>query len=732
MYDNRQQVKPFLLDYIKEITTKSKGTNQYICPFCNSGTGRNATGAFTYYPDTHTYKCYACGEYGDIFSLYAKMNNLSDYSDFKQIMDELEKKYYLTSSQPTPPPRVNPVSRINPISRANPSPKTSTSSSEPWVQLRSHVYQDMNHENIAIKTIYRKPDESKTAMWQRYEGKTLIKGLNGLQIPLYHVYNITDNTKPVFIVEGEKDVETMEKLGYTATTSPNGAGSHWKKEYTPVFNGFDVVILADNDEVGLKYATNIAENLIQTARSVKLVPSQSLYTPLQPKGDISDIVDSIGFTKTIKLIEKVLNGNEYIFTSKPSAELQQVSTSKKKQILTYNSFVEFLEKQGYSIRYNKMTHSYEFIGFSEEESPEHLPETVPIILCEQLREKYLKVTKSSVTDYITLYATRHSYNPVLDMIKEEKWDGKDRVEEIYDIFKIPKDDKLSRTLIYKWLMQSVCGLYNNIYNPFSLDIALTFQGNQGIGKTRFFEKLALNPKFFAEGCCLDPRNKDSIMLATNKWICELGEIGSTMKKDIDSVKAFISKSTDEYRTPYGKAMLQYPRMTSFVGTVNDEQFLVDQTGNRRFATIPLAPDLEIDYEKQIKPFNALQLWSQIYQVVKDLDKASCFRLTNEEKKLLDERNQHFMKPLRAEEEVLDVLAEEQRTEPNHTCTTERMTVTQFINNHSCLSRYSSAEVGKILKKHGYFSKMSKVNGKMSRLIELPVKHYNNPYNPYSP
>lgn len=734
MYDNRQQIKPFLLDYIKEVTTKSKGTNQYICPFCNSGTGRNATGAFTYYPDTHSYKCFACGEYGDIFALYAKMNNLSLYDDFRQIVDELEKKYYLTSSQPMPPPRVNPVQKTKPISSMNPTSKanTNTSKSEPWVQLRSHVYQNMNHENIAIKTIYRKPDESKTAMWQRYEGRTLVKGLNGLQLPLYHVYNITDNTKPVFIVEGEKDVETMEKLGYIATTSPNGAGSKWKSKYTPFFNGFDVVILADNDEVGLKYATNIAESLIQTARSVKLVPSQALYVPLQPKGDISDIVDNIGTIKTIKLIENVLNGNEYIFTSKPSSEPQQVRKSKKKQTLTYKLFVEFIEKQGYSIRYNQMTHSYEFMGFSEEESPEHLPETVPIILCEELREEYTKVTKSSVMDYITLYATKHRYNPVLDMIKKEKWDGRDRVEEIYNIFKIPQDDTLSRTLIYKWLMQSVCGLYNNIYNPFSLDIALTFQGNQGIGKTRFFEKLALNPKFFAEGCCLDPRNKDSIMLATNKWICELGEIGSTMKKDIDSVKAFISKSTDEYRTPYGKAMLQYPRMTSFVGTVNDEQFLVDQTGNRRFATIPLAPDLEIDYEKQIKPFNALQLWSQIYQVVKDLDKSSCFRLTNEEKKLLDERNQHFTKPLRAEDEVLDVLAEEQRTEPNHTCTTERMTVTQFIQRHSCLSCYSSAEVGKILKKHGYFSKMSKVNGKMSRLIELPVKHYNNSYNPYTP
>ena len=695
MNENTERLKPFLLDYIQEVTQKSKGKDQYICPLCNSGTGHNGTGAFTYYPDNHTYKCFACGTYGDVFTLHAKLNNLSLENDFPQIIDDLEKRFTIPTNKP-----------------------------EAWVRLRTHVYQSMNRDNIAVKTIYKKPDGSKTAQWQRYEGNNLTRGLNGLKMPLYHVYNLVDNTKPVFIVEGEKDVETMEKLGYIATTSPNGAGSHWRKDYIEHFRGFDVIILADNDEIGLKYATEIAENVVQIARSVKLVPSQALYVPLQPKGDISDIVDSIGSAKATQLVESVLNGDEYIFT-KPSSEPQQnKSNTKKPDFDDFSLFDDFMLRHGYSIRYNQITHCYEFIGFGKQESPEHLAENVPTILFDQLRKEYSKVNMFSITNYITLYATRNRYNPVLDMIKAEKWDGKDRITEMYNTFRIPIDDTLSRVLIYKWLMQGVCGLFNNIENPFSLDIVLVFQGNQGIGKTRFLEKLALHPKFFAEGCCIDPRNKDSIMLATNKWICELGEIGSTMKKDIDSVKAFLSRSTDEYRTPYGRAMLQYPRVTSFVGTVNDEQFLVDQTGNRRFATVPLPADLEIDYETQIKPFNALQLWSQVYQIVKDLDKASCFRLTTEEKKLLDERNQHFIKPLRAEDEVLDILEEEQRAETGYTCTIEPMTVTQFMQRHSSLSRYNAREIGKILSKYGYTSKISKLNGKMTRLIELPVKRHN--------
>ncbi len=704
MNEITEKLKPYLLDYIQEITQKSKGKDQYICPFCNSGTGRNATGAFTYYPNTHRYNCFACGEHGDIFTLHAKLNNLSLNTDFPQIIDDLEKKFNMLSTYSESKPK-----------------------SETWVQLRTHVYQNMNHDKIATKTIYRKLDGSKTAVWHRYEGNTLVKGLNGLQMPLYHVYNLTDSTKPVFIVEGEKDVETMERLGYIATTSPNGAGSKWKDDYTKYFKNFDVIILADNDEVGLKHAENIAEKILNVARSVKLAPSQSLYEPLKTKGDISDIVECVGSERAVQLIEGVLKGNEYIFTSKTSSEPsyeQQNIPNRKRQIINYELFAKFLEKQGYSIRYNQITHNFEFFGFGKNESQEHLAENVPTILQDQLKLIYTHVTVQTIMNYITLYATRNRYNPVLSAIQSIKWDGLDRVGQIYDIFKIPADTEegiYSRIFIFKWLKQCVCGLFNDIDNPFSLDIILVFQGKQGIGKTRFFEMLALNSKFFGEGICLDPRDKDSVMQATSKWISELGEIGSTMRKDMDSVKAFLSKSTDEYRTPYGKSSLHYPRMTSFVGTVNDEQFLIDQTGNRRFVTIPLPSDLVIDYNTKIKPFDALQLWSQIYELVRNEDKASCFRLSEDEKRYLEKRNSAFVKPMKGECEVLDVLVEQQTQEKNYICTTKEMTVSEFIQHNNL--KYDANVVGKVLKKYCYVPVKKRINGIVTQVIKLPYKYY---------
>ena len=383
-------------------------------------------------------------------------------------------------------------------------------------------------------------------------------------------------------------------------------------------------------------------------------------------------------------------------------------------LLTIANLKNYLKIKGYEVHYNIIKHSLEYSGFKGH-SHDHLPETAPTIII------------------LLVIAADNRVNPILDMITSAKWDGKDRIEEIYSIFGIGKEDRLSREIIKKWLMQAVCGLFNDSKNPFSLDLILVFKGKQGIGKTRFFEHLTMISQYFGEGVCIDPRNKDSIIQATSNWICELGEIGSTLKKDIDSVKAMLTKANDEYRLPYGRTTLKFPRMTSFVGTVNDDKFLIDQTGNRRFATVPISDDVHIDYNKQIKTFNALQLWAQVYRVVqeeiaKGATMASCFRLDPEMKEELDSRNEIYTKPMKAEDEVIDILAklnvERQITSSNFTITDEYMTVTEFISQHTELNKYTTEQVGKVLTKLGYESQRKKTNGRATRMKLLPKKEYN--------
>ena len=172
-----------------------------------------------------------------------------------------------------------------------------------WTKLREHIYTDTEGNPIARKTIFDKGGGSKTAVWERIENGRYIKGLDGMKAPPYHVHNLREG-QSVIIAEGEKDVETLERMGLRASCNPNGAGgrSKWKGEYNRYFKGKSVVILADNDDTGRELGEVTAESLCGIAESVRLIFSERIYPPLKAKGDISDIVEAVGLAEAKKLL----------------------------------------------------------------------------------------------------------------------------------------------------------------------------------------------------------------------------------------------------------------------------------------------------------------------------------------------------------------------------------------------------------------------------------------------
>ena len=180
-----------------------------------------------------------------------------------------------------------------------------TQNSKPrWNLLRTHNYTDSAGNIIAKKEIYDKGNGEKSAVWHRFEGGKFIKGLQGKKMPLYHLHKFINAKKsvPLYIVEGEKDVETMERMGLIATTSPNGAGSKWSKAHNKYLSGWNVIILADNDEAGKKHAQQTAETICRDVKALKLIPSAAVYPALKKKGDISDIAIEIGIENTRNLL----------------------------------------------------------------------------------------------------------------------------------------------------------------------------------------------------------------------------------------------------------------------------------------------------------------------------------------------------------------------------------------------------------------------------------------------
>jgi len=108
--------------------------------------------------------------------------------------------------------------------------------------------------------------------------------VKGVRVIPYRLRDLIANpSKPVVIVEGEKDVDNLKTLGILATCNAGGAGK-WTADHAQHLQGRHCAILADNDDAGRNHAQQVAQSLAGLAASIRIVNLPNL----PPKGDVSD------------------------------------------------------------------------------------------------------------------------------------------------------------------------------------------------------------------------------------------------------------------------------------------------------------------------------------------------------------------------------------------------------------------------------------------------------------
>ena len=144
----------------------------------------------------------------------------------------------------------------------------------------------------------------------------------------------------------------------------------------------------------------------------------------------------------------------------------------------------------------------------------------------------------------------------------------------------------SNPLYDTFLKKTLIAAVARIYEPgCKHDTTLVLQGEQGVGKSSFFD--ALGGDWFDDSMG-DGRTKDDLIILHKSWLQEWGEIERVFsKRQAGELKAFLARRTDTFRPPYGRTALEFPRQSIIVGSVNDCQFLVDSTGNRRYWVVPI-------------------------------------------------------------------------------------------------------------------------------------------------
>lgn len=160
-----------------------------------------------------------------------------------------------------------------------------------------------------------------------------------------------------------------------------------------------------------------------------------------------------------------------------------------------------------------------------------------------------------------------------------EWDGVERGERFFIDHLGVEDTPLNREMTRCWLLGA---FRRGVYPGYEFHNALIFSGEQGVGKSSILRLLATTPvgEFFGE--LHNFETKLAMEELKSVWIAELPELTAMRKHDREQVKAFLASRKSTVRMAYARYETEFLRKTVFAGTTNNQEVLVDPTGNRRF------------------------------------------------------------------------------------------------------------------------------------------------------
>lgn len=220
--------------------------------------------------------------------------------------------------------------------------------------------------------------------------------------------------------------------------------------------------------------------------------------------------------------------------------------------------------------------------------------------------KYLIKGKGIIDDALQEVTQDNKFHPVREYLREITWDGECRLDTLFIDYIGAEDTEYIRAVTRKWM----CGAVARVMDPgVKFDTAIVLYGSQGLGKSLILERLGR--KWF-NNSLVDIKTKDALEQIQGSWIVELAELAPTYKNDNEIVKAFISRTSDRFRSPYGRRTEEYPRQCVFAGSTNNLMFLKDRTGNRRFWPITGDKDRKTKNSWDLSKDEIDQLWAEAF------------------------------------------------------------------------------------------------------------------------
>jgi putative DNA primase/helicase len=310
---------------------------------------------------------------------------------------------------------------------------------------------------------------------------------------------------------------------------------------------------------------------------------------------------------------------------------------KGKPLSTIENVAEICRRLSITIRYNVISKEEEILIPGASFSIDNRQNASLSWLLSECSKFRMPVDR--VPDYVTYLADQNLYNPVANWITSRPWDGQDRLSDLVATVHARGErlaasvGELKRALITRWMISAVAAAFRP--TGVSAHGVLVFQGDQYIGKTKWFKTLVpAELGVLQDGVILRPEDRDSVKQCVANWLVELGELDATFRKsDIAALKAFLTKDRDVLRRAYARRESEFARRTVFFASVNPKEFLHDPTGNRRYWTIECE---RLDHDHGI---DMQQCWAQVYEQL--FVPGESWFLTGDEMNLLNDHNKGF-------------------------------------------------------------------------------------------
>lgn len=215
--------------------------------------------------------------------------------------------------------------------------------------------------------------------------------------------------------------------------------------------------------------------------------------------------------------------------------------------------------------------------YGQDLAADHIDTTINI----DIERRYTFASRTTlVQEAILKVANENAFHPVREYLDALEWDGTPRLQTLMQVGfgAVGKADFLGD------VGKKFCvGAVARIYDPgCQNDQMVVLTGHQGVGKSTGLR--VLSNGWFADSP-LPLGDKDSYLQLGGRWFYEISELDSFRKAENTRIKAFISSRFDSFRPPFGRHVVERPRQTILVGTTNEEQFLNDPTGSRRFVPV---------------------------------------------------------------------------------------------------------------------------------------------------